>query len=114
MKETGMIGQAQCERLFGLPSLSGRIGLIASMFVIYAAQGITMLLSRWLPDSEFLAVPVFAYLLGDWLVGLNRRFSKGGPSPKVHRLIKLFVWIILTFWVVALVGTAALSIATGK
>ena len=113
MKETGMIGPAQCGRLFGLPSLSGRIGLIASMIVIYAAQGVAMLLSNWVPDIEFVLAPVFAYLLGDWLVGLNRRFGKGGPSPRAHRLIKLFVWIILALWVAGLVA-AALFIATGK
>lgn len=32
MKEANLIGQAQHERLFGLPSLSSSIGLLASMW----------------------------------------------------------------------------------
>lgn len=101
-------------RLFGLPSLSARFGLLLSTIAIYAMAGINVLMSKWLPSFAFLTAPIFAYLMSDWLVGLNCRFNKGGPSPRAHRLIQLLFVIILAFWVIGLVGAAILGTATGK
>ncbi|MGC8561027.1 MAG: hypothetical protein ACP5O1_10150 [Phycisphaerae bacterium] len=101
-------------RRFGLPSLSARFGLLISTIAIYAMAGISMLVSKWVPSFAFLTAPIFAYLMGDWLVGLNCRFNKGGPSPRAHRLIQLFVVIMLAFWVIGLVGAAIPGTTTGK
>ncbi len=101
-------------RLFGLPSLSASFGLLVSTIAMYAMTGICVLVSKWITSFAFLTMPIFAYLMGDWLVGLNCRFNKGGPSPRAHRLIQLFVLIILAFWVIGLIGAAILGATTGK
>jgi hypothetical protein len=81
---------------------------------MYAMAGINVLVSKWLPSFAFLTAPIFAYLMGDWLVGMNCRFNKGGPSPRAHRLIQLFVLIILALWVIGLVVAVILGTTTGK
>ncbi len=58
-------------RLYGLPSLSARFGLLISTIAMYAMTGIDVLVSKWITSFAFLTMPIFAYLMGDWLVGLN-------------------------------------------
>ena len=91
-----------------------KIGIFPSMVVVCAVVALSIFASRWFPVLGFLLVPVFGYLMGDWLVGLDNRFGGGAAPNRARLLIHILVALVWGLWLVGVTVALVLGIATGR
>ena len=95
----------------GLPSIAASIGFWPTTVLITVAQS-TLVAA---PMVYFVVLPFNAYLIGDAMEWLNRRFTKDGrAAARTRTLVASFVIIIWGLWLLVLGAAVVIGVKTGR
>ena len=96
---------------FGLPSVAESLGGWWLLGIISAG---ILLSNSWQPLLEF-GVPLLAYLMGDWIAWLDRKFHRDRlGSLRTQRYVNLFVGIVAGMWLLCIGASVVLWFLMGK